>query len=154
MLAESGADIAFCGVIGRHAELAGNITESDLFNALPYDDTLCVLKLARDDAIAIIEEQRAAAKRGADTLTWSGISIKRSPGGSVQLFLQNGEEWKPNSKKRFDAVFSSYDLASAGGRYPKLAEIAKKTECHPRDTGIPIRDAVRHLLQRNGRSRN
>ena len=142
MMSVSGAEAAFGRIPGDAAALSGDVTGRDLFDAVPYDDTVCVLELGRGEVMTVIQEQLDAAKDGKGALSWRGVTLKRAADGSPRLFLANGKEWESGSDKRILVAFPSYDLGSAGGRYIKLAEIAGRPECRGRDTGTGVREAV------------
>ena len=148
MMAATGAEVAFSGVIGRNAGFAGEITEGDVFDAVPYEDTVCVLRMSRGDFLGVAQEQLDAKRSGRGALSWSGIRLERSLDGSPRLFFREGGEWRSDSEKRVPVAFSSYDLASAGGRYPVLAETASRPECRGEDSGTTVREAVLRWLEK------
>ena len=148
MMAKTNAEAAFSGVVDAAAVLEGDVSEADIFAALPYEDTICVLDLERGDFLRIWQEQQDRAKEQRSALYWSGVKIKRARDGTPKIILANGSEWKPDSPKRLKVAFSSYDLASGGGRFHTLTEIAAKLkrENRARDTQITMRQALRNFI--------
>ena len=144
--------IAICGAINDYAELSGEVTEWNLFKTAPFEDNICVLRLNRGEFLEIVNEQiRKWKKRRSQSVF--GVSVKGGwragkvyPSETV-LRLPNGKIWK-SATKRVRVAFNGYVLASAGGRFPKLSEIAYRDTSKGKDTGIVLRDAIRNFLRR------
>jgi 2',3'-cyclic-nucleotide 2'-phosphodiesterase (5'-nucleotidase family) len=142
----SKADFAFHGAVIKSAKFAGKITEADLFEVIPYEDTICLLKLTPAELKIIITEQMKNRKMG-HFQSYSGFNIKFNYQNKMTLVSDNGKPLNP--QKRFITAFSSYVLAGAGGRFPKLKEIAQKRSSEGVDTDIRVRDALRKYIQRH-----
>jgi 2',3'-cyclic-nucleotide 2'-phosphodiesterase (5'-nucleotidase family) len=143
--------IAICGAVNDYAELSGKATEWNLFKAAPFEDNVCVLNLNRGEFLEIVNEQIKKWDKGRPQSVF-GISVKGGwtpekiyPSDTI-LRLPNGKMWKSRTK-RVRVAFSSYVLASAGGRFPKLNEIANRTTSKGKDTNIVLRDAIRNFLK-------
>lgn len=143
--------IAICGAVNIYAELSGEVTEWNLFKVEPYEDNVCVLNLNRGEFLEIVNEQIKQWKMKRPQSVY-GITVK---GGwnaektyplDTVLRLPDGEIWKL-ATKRVPVAFNGYVLASAGGRFPKLREIADRGTSKCKDTGIRLRDALRNFLK-------
>jgi 2',3'-cyclic-nucleotide 2'-phosphodiesterase (5'-nucleotidase family) len=148
MAEASGARIAFHAAHSGASLGPGAVTEKQLRDAIPYENRLGTLELSPSQCKAILEEQ-AALKDKARAFTIWGLSYSIDKEGRLNgpLKLADGSVWDDETK-RVKAAFSGYDLASSGGRLPKLAEIAATPEAKPSDSGLWTRDALRLLLQR------
>ncbi|NOY75934.1 MAG: bifunctional metallophosphatase/5'-nucleotidase [Kiritimatiellaeota bacterium] len=155
MAEAAGTKVAMSGAVNRYAELSGRVTEWNLFSVEPFEDTICVLELNRREFLTIVNEQIKQWRLERPQSVY-GVSVE---GGwnpkaryhlDTSLRLPNGEKWTSDTK-RIPVAFSSYVLASAGGRFPILKKIADSKAVSGRDTGITIRDAIRCLLRKQKR---
>lgn len=146
---ETESVVAFHGTVVADVKFAGAITEQNLFNAIPYEDTICTIHLNNEEMRKIMSEQIKQYDKGRFQSPW-GIYAKIDDNGAIQgeVRFKDGKIWQDKSK-RIKASFSSYVLAGAGGRFPVLKEIASNPRCKPEDTGIPIRDALRNYIRNN-----
>jgi 2',3'-cyclic-nucleotide 2'-phosphodiesterase (5'-nucleotidase family) len=147
----AGTKAAITGCVNEYAELSGKVTEWNLFNIEPFEDTVCVLRLNRREFLEIVNEQIKQWRLERPQAVF-GIEVE---GGwranapypfDTLLRYPDGRRWG-SERKRVKVAFSSYALAGAGGRFPKLAEIANRPECRGKDTGKTIRDAMREFLK-------
>ncbi len=147
----SGARIAFHGTLGGASAGPGEITEMDLFRLVPYENRIATLELSREECLEIMDELERAAKQGRPTQAW-GLERVRLPGTDKDsLKFADGTIWE--GPERAKAAFNGYDLASGGGRLPRLAEIAARKESKASDAGIDTRDALRALLKKDASGR-
>ena len=123
------------------------IYEKDLFKAEPYDDTVCVLFLNKDEIKKIISEQIKYIKK-AKFQSCHGLSVIRGKSGTLSIEFADGNPWSSESE-RIAVAFSSYTLAGAGGRFPVLKKIAMKPDSRGRNTAILIRDALRSYIRKH-----
>ncbi|MCK5845576.1 MAG: metallophosphoesterase, partial [Victivallales bacterium] len=105
------AKIAVTGKVRKFAKLAGRVSEQDLFNAEPYEDTVCVLHLNRREFIEIVNEQIKQLRLGRPQAIF-GVSVRGgwNPERTYPLDtiprLPDGSLW--NSEwKRIPVAFSS-----------------------------------------------
>jgi len=140
------ADFVFHGSVIKSAKLAGDITEKNLFDLIPYEDTICLLKLTSEELKTIITEQMKKRKMQ-HYQSYLGLNVKFDYNNKITLLLEKN---KPlDTKKRYLTAFSSYVLAGAGGRFQKLKEIAIRKSSEGIDTDITIRDSLRKYIQRH-----
>lgn len=126
---------------------AGQLTEWSLFKAYPYEDTIFLLDLTKQQLTSIIQEQ-LNSERDKHFLSPYGIIITLDKDNNItQIDLENGSKWEKGERKT--VAFSSYSLSSAGNRFPILKSIANLKEVNARDTKMTIRDIVRKFLQKN-----
>ena len=146
MAKTANAEIAFSGA-GAGTEFRNRIFEGNLFNAFPYEDTICTLELSQDELKSIIYEQLANRKQHFFQAPW-GFHSEITEGKIGNICMADGKSWT-DENKRIKTAFSSYALASAGGKFPILKKMALKQECLPYDTGILERNAVRNYIKSN-----
>ena len=148
----SGVSVVFHGILDESASLfAGKpkpIYGENLFKAVPFDDTICILNLNKNELTEILSEQlklkykqHFQALYGV-TLTADSLADRNS----WEFNFTNGERLFLQ-KTRVPVAFSSYALAGAGGRFPALKQMALKKECQGRNTGIYVNDAVKEYIQ-------
>jgi hypothetical protein len=94
-----------------------------------YHDTVCTLTLDRKTYQRILAEQKKLLKKNYRTI------------------ITYADQSTFASKSQIKAAFSSYALAGAGGRFPKLREIAKDKANLLHDTGTVIRDGLRKYME-------
>lgn len=140
------ADIAFHGSVSKYAKFAGNITEKDIFNAIPYEDTVCTLELNQKQLEIIIREQIFDADKGRFQSPF-GLDVFIDKSDNISIRLPNRK--KIDENKKYLCAFSSYILAGAGGRFPKLKKIALHKTSKGSDTGITVRDALRKYIRKH-----
>lgn len=126
MLKLTGADVALCNTYPTHYKLSGKvpITMKRIFYWARYHDTVCTLTVDRTTYRQILAEQRGLLNKNYRTI------------------ITYTDKKTFASKSQIKAAFSSYALAGAGGRFPKLREIAKNKVNMLNDTGIVIRDGL------------
>ena len=143
---KSGAEFVFHGVVVPSVAFSGNITEQDVFNALPYEDTICTLKLLPSQIKAVLQEQ--IDEKGFNRFqSIYGFTAELKNGKITALKDSKGDILK--SGHRYKCTFSSYVLAGAGGRFPLLKMIAAQSSVSPVDMGITIRDSLREYIAKH-----
>ena len=126
MLKLTGADVALCNTYPTRYKLSGKvpITLKRIFYWARYHDTICTLTLDRKTYQQILAEQKKLLKKNYRTI----------------ITYANKKAFA--SQTRIKAAFSSYAIVGAGGRFPKLREIAKNKANMLNNTGIVIRDGL------------
>jgi len=133
----SGAKFVFFSIVPDFVKLDGDITEKKLFLAAPFEDSIGVLNLTKEDVIKIINEQNHF--NIANKLELYYFNNK--------TILTNFEALKKiSTSERVKIAFSSYFLAGAGGKLQVLKSIAKNKKVTSVDTRILIRDAFKSFL--------
>ena len=141
----SGADVVLHGRLSKKDLSAGRVTAQDLFELVPYENSIVTAEVTREELGEIVAEQwrnkthysfcglwGADAKLGKDAQTavitrlWKGAW---PDGGRVKLALNN-------------------HTAAGSGRFTVLRGILDKPESHTQDTKIMTRDAVEAYLSK------
>ncbi len=143
---KSRVNIVFHGAVVKSANFTGDITEKDIFDVIPYEDTICTLELTSEELKIIIHEQleKKGEKHFQSVL---GLIVSQENPNHITIKLANGSALPPD--KRYKCAFSSYVLAGAGGRFPKLKAIASQKSSKGVDTDITIRDALREYVKKH-----
>jgi len=145
IMAAAGTGAAIHGTVSKYTNFTGAITERNLFDALPFEDTVGVLYLTESELKEVIAEQINQYAQGRFQ-SFSGFGIHLDSSAKISF--------KPDLKLdqktgRIAVAFNSFALAGASRRFPKLKELALNPECRPFDTEILVRDAVREYISRN-----
>jgi len=146
-IAEStGAEFAFHGYVKKSAKLADTITENDVFEIIPYEDTICTLELTPLELKQIIKEQISNKGKGSFQSPF-GINIAITGNNEISVQQENGE--KLHDDKKYLVAFNSYSLAGAGGRFPELKKIALLNTSKGKDSNVTVRDALRTYIKKH-----
>ncbi len=137
MFAEFQIPLVFTNAISVFAKFANNVTEENLFNALPYEDTICILELDKTQLKKVLDEQRKQKKKKRFQTLYYFMNNK---------VIKNYDVLKTIKNKKVKVLFNSYILAGAANRFPILNALASENNNKPLDTKILIRDAVRNKL--------
>lgn len=130
---------------------AGPIWMSDVFDIVPYENTIGVATLTRDQLVEILEENATSYRTGRFRGIW-GLQMKLSPSapyGQRVLFLGDAEGKPLTSETRLRVAFNSYELASGGTRWKRLREIADGPTAELKEYDFQTRDAVEQYIRRN-----
>jgi len=137
----AGTSLALHGTLGKKSLLANKeLTEQDLFEFVPYENTIVTAEVSASELCEIILEQW----QNRDSYTFSGIygcHVSVSQKGDKAEILDTYEKGA-----RLSIAMNSF-TAAGSGRYPKLKKILQKPEACTRDTAISTRDAVRDYLK-------
>ena len=136
----------FHGTVIPSAKFAGKITEQNIFDAIPYEDTICTLDLTLEELKTIIREQ-ISAKKQHHFQSVLGLMLSKDSKNTLTIKMSNG--YTLRSDKRYRCAFSSYTLAGAGGRFPELKAIALRKTSNGQDTGVTIREALRDYVKKH-----
>ena len=141
------ADVVLHGTLSAASLSAGRITMRDIWRIVPYENTVGVAHLTGEELREILEENSRYLKssqfRGVEGLTYDMVGRKSS--GSRLYNIQNirladGRVLK--ERERIKVACNSYDLASAGGRFMRLREIADRPFSRLEETEVDTREAV------------
>ena len=133
-----------CGIVSAQYRCrSGEITKRRLFLLLPYESTLATLPLTPEECGKIIEEQCSNACSGYFQAP-SGIRYTFDGGKAGKTLCDgNGVPWQSGERT---AVFSSYVLAGAGGRFPVLSAIAERKRAFLKDLPVTVREAAEKYI--------
>ncbi len=126
----------------KNLEAGKALTEQDLFDFVPYENTIITAEVSRSELIEIVREQW----QNRDSYTFSGIygcKIRISQNGNFAEILELTDDSKP-----LRIAMNSF-TAAGSGRYPKLNAILKNPASRTRDTGLSSREAVRNYLTKH-----
>ncbi len=140
----AGTAVVLHGRLSRFGLTPGVVRERDLFALVPYENSIGVAALTRRELTEIIEEQLAHQNSYTYCGIW-GISVDLNAAGRVIQLRQDGAAIADTA--RIPVAFSSYVLAGAGGRFPRLRALVRLPAAGLRDTGIQTRDAVRTFMR-------
>lgn len=139
-----GADAVFHGVLSGAALAAGRIDIRDLWRIVPYENTIGVASLTADELREILEENSRYRKstqfRGVYGITYDLVPSRPAGSRVRNIRLTSGRTLKEGERIR--VAFNSHDLASAGGRFPRLREIADRPSSRLEETALDTREAV------------
>lgn len=138
------ADVVFHGTLSAARLPRGTVRMADVWRIVPYENTIGKAWLTSDEMREILEENsRYYGKdqfRGVYGITYE-LNPRAPPGERVSnLCRSNGQPIK--SAERISFAVNSYDLASAGGRFPRLREIMERPQARLEETDNDTRAAV------------
>jgi len=144
-IAESvNAEVVFHGTLSSAVLPSGGVRMRDVWRIVPYENTISRAWLTLDEMREILEENsRYYGKdqfRGVYGITYD-LNPRAPPGERVSnLCLAGGRKIKNDEK--ISCAVNSYDLASAGGRLPRLREIMERPGARLEETDKDTRAAV------------
>lgn len=149
------AQIVFHRPLSEASLRSGSIKMRDVWRIVPYDNYIGVAHLTLAELRAILEENSeyydSENFRGVYGLTYN-LKIGAAPGTRVANIRLTGEpkagRAEQSAPERLRVAFNSYDLASAGGKLPRLREIVeRRTSRLEERLDANTRDAVIAYLQ-------
>lgn len=145
------ADVALHGILVEGSIEPGVIRLSDIWRIIPYENRIGVAELTLPEIREILEENTNLIGSG-QFLGVYGLSYELHPGAPSgervrNLCLADGS--KPHARKRFRVAVNSFALASGGGRFPVLREIAERPESRLEMTDIDTRTAVVEYVRKH-----
>lgn len=140
MRAESGADVAFTNSGGLRADLpAGPITKGSVYDVIPFDNTLVLVKLTGAEVRRMLEDGLAHGRISPQSGLRYRFDLSRPEGSRLlALTLADGS---PLDEARTYAVAVNNFMASGGDNYDTLARAGGQV-----DTGTLVRDALERYL--------
>ena len=141
MRAVTGADLALQNNGGLRAELPqGTVTRSDLYEVMPFDNTIVTVELTGAEIRRLLEEGLMRER----VMQVSGIRYRFDLGrlsGSRVTALLDGEGRPLDERRTFRVAVN--DFMAAGGD-----DLATLTQARRRvDTNIGVRDAIENDLR-------
>lgn len=145
------ADVVFHGTLSAASLPRGMVRMADVWRIVPYENTIGKAWLTSAEIIEILEENgRYYGKsqfRGVYGMTYE-LNPRALLGERVRnLRLSDGREIK-DGERIFFAV-NSYDLASGGGRFPRLREIMERADARLEETEKDTRAAVVEYIEKH-----
>lgn len=140
-----GCQVAFHGTLSKK-NFAGKkaITRQDLFDFVPYENTLVTARLTPTEIAAIAWEQWQNRSSYTFCGIWGAeITINQK---SAQVNTIAGQPIPPDCNERFLTAFNNF---TTSGRYPVLKKILALEAAETTDTGFSTRTIVENFLRRN-----
>jgi 2',3'-cyclic-nucleotide 2'-phosphodiesterase/3'-nucleotidase len=136
---------------GKEGLPAGPVRMGDVWRIVPYENTVGVVELTRDQLLSVLEENASAYESPRFRGLW-GLAMKVAPSrprGERVVFLgdREGRTLPPDARVRLAA--NSYDLASGGQRWPRLRELADAPSSALVEYDFQTRDALVEYLRRH-----
>lgn len=140
----SGAQLVLHGVLDQQDLLPGELRMADIWRIVPYENRVAIMYVTPSELMEILEENADSmgplsvmGLYGARYQWETGPDGIRHPAG---LALADGSA--PHPRQRMKLAVNSYTVASGGGRYKKLREIAERPESRMQILDIDTRSAV------------
>lgn len=151
-IAESSkAEFVLHGALGPKSLAPGPVTERDLWDLVPYENTIGVALLTPAEIAAILEEARAG-KPSVHRHAPYGFSYSvetGEDGRETVTRLRDAEGKLLHPRRRYRVAMNSYALASGGTRYPEVRRLVDRPIARLTMTGVDTRDAVRAYLRKH-----
>lgn len=144
------AEIVLHGTLNGESLEAGPIRRRDIWRIVPYENRLCVLRLTAQELREILEANAAYAG-GDHFLTAHGLEYRldaSAPEGQRVADLRLADGTKPHPRLRLKVVTTNYLLASGGGRFRALSDVARRPTSRLQTTDIDTRTAVTDYVRR------
>ncbi|NUN93166.1 MAG: bifunctional metallophosphatase/5'-nucleotidase [Verrucomicrobiae bacterium] len=130
---------------------AGTLRMADVWSVVPYENTVGVFEVSRDQLLEILEENASAYTSPRFRGLW-GLTMKikpSAPSGKRVVFLgdREGRTLPPAARLRLAA--NSYDLASGGRRWPRLRELAEAPSAKLVEYDFQTREALAEYLRKH-----
>jgi 2',3'-cyclic-nucleotide 2'-phosphodiesterase (5'-nucleotidase family) len=140
MRAEAKADAAFTNSGGLRADLpAGAITRGSVYEVIPFDNTLVIVKLTGAGVRAMLEDGLAHGRVSQQSGLRYRFDLSR-PEGRRLLSVTLADSSALDDAKTYTVAVNNF-MAAGGDNYDTLARAKEQT-----DTGVLVRDALeRHL---------
>lgn len=139
--------VAFHGTLGKKEFKAGEpITRQDLFDFVPYENTLVTARLTAAEIAEIAWEQWQ--NKGSYTFCgpWGAEIIIDNRRKTARVSRIAGKPSEPDSQQRFLTAFNNF---TTDGRYPILQTILARPAAEKTNTGLSTRTLVENYLRRN-----
>jgi 2',3'-cyclic-nucleotide 2'-phosphodiesterase (5'-nucleotidase family) len=140
MRAESKADLAFTNSGGLRADLpAGVITKGSVYEVIPFDNTLVVVKLTGVEVRGMLEEGLGHGRVSQQSGLRYRFDLSRPPGRRL-LSVSLRDSSALDDARTYFVVVNNF-MATGGDNYDTLARAKEQT-----DTGVLMRDALEHFI--------
>lgn len=143
-------DAVIHGILSRHARIMpGVITMRDMFEIVPYENTIGAATLTGTQLRSILEENAGMYQSDRFRGMWGLTSrIKPSAPAGKKVVLLGDQHSRPlDEAKTYRVAFNSYDLASGGERWKLLSEIVNKPEAKLKEYDFQTRDVVAEYIK-------
>lgn len=127
----------------------GKLTLADVWNIVPYENTIGVVEITHAELKEILEEN--AHSRDRFRGIWGiHMTLKMSAPQGQRIVALTDRDGKPlDEAKRYMVAFNSYELASGGTRFSKLREIADRPSSKLIEYDFQTREAVTQYIEKH-----
>jgi 2',3'-cyclic-nucleotide 2'-phosphodiesterase (5'-nucleotidase family) len=130
----------------------GTITVGDVWNIVPYENTIGVIQLTPAELREVLDEDcdmfNNSAFRGVWGLKWTFDPTAKSGERTIGLLHTDGSAL--DETQRLAVAFNSYDLASGGQRWKRLRELADQPTSKLVEYDFQTREAVINYIRKRG----
>ncbi len=131
----------------------GAVTVGDVWNVLPYENTIGVVQLTPAELREVLDEDcdmfNNPAFRGIWGLKWSFDPAAKKGERTVGLLRADGAAL--DETQRLAVAFNSYDLAGGGQRWKRLRELADQPASKLVEYDFQTREAVINYIRKQGK---
>lgn len=146
-----GADVVFHGVLSEATLRAGRISMRDVWRIVPFENRIGVARLTLEELRRILEENSKFIKssnfRGVYGVEYDLDPKAPSDRRVSNVRLTGARRLKDD--ERVKVAFNSYDLASAGDRFPVLRAVIEEPQAGLDETNVDTRDAVIEYIRKH-----
>lgn len=147
----SGAQLVLHGVLAEEELRPGVLQMADLWRVVPYENRIAVFHVTPAELLEILDENASAPSvTSLMGLHGARYEWKVTPDGTrraANLVLSDGTI--PHPRKRLRLAVNSFSVASGGGRYKRLREIAERPESRLKILNLDTRAAVLDYVKRH-----
>ena len=141
------------GVVENRVGLRkGAITVGDVWNIVPYENTIGVVQLTPAELREVLDEDcdmfNNSAFRGIWGLKWTFDPAAKRGERTISLLRTDGSA--PDETQRLAVAFNSYDLASGGQRWKRLCELVDQPTSKLVEYDFQTREAVIDYIRKRG----
>jgi 2',3'-cyclic-nucleotide 2'-phosphodiesterase/3'-nucleotidase len=131
----------------------GAITVGDVWNIVPYENTIGVVQLTPAELREVLDEDcdmfNNSAFRGIWGLKWTFDPAAKKGERTTGLLRADGSAL--DETQRLAVAFNSYDLASGGQRWKRLRELADQSSSRLVEYDFQTRQAVIDYIRKRGK---
>lgn len=146
-----GADVVFHGALSGATLYRGRITMRDVWWIVPFENYIGIAHLTLSELRTILDENSSRLNsrhfRGV-----YGVTYELNPDASSGLRVRNvrlTDGRRLGAHKRIKVAINSYDMASAGNRFPRLREIIEQPLSKLKETEVDTRSAVVEYIKKH-----
>jgi 2',3'-cyclic-nucleotide 2'-phosphodiesterase (5'-nucleotidase family) len=148
------ADAIFHGILNERAKLLrGPITVGDVWEVVPYENTIGVLEISGAQLRELLEENAQFFGTRRFRGVW-GARVAYEYDDEKKLRVASVTDADGNeipNEKRLKLAVNSYELASGGTRFPKLRALADDPACNLVEFDFQTREAVMDFVRERGK---
>ena len=130
----------------------GAITVGDVWNVVPYENTIGVVQLTPAELREVLDEDcdmfNNSAFRGIWGLKWTFDPTAKSGERTIGLLRADGSAL--DETQRLAVAFNSYDLAGGGQRWKRLRELVDRPTSKLAEYDFQTREAVINYIRKRG----